>query len=168
MRDDGVAGNLLEMASADNTSSVPASAVATAVASFKGRGNCCEVAGLSPNTRYYFRVRVVTSRTRSALSAPLEVGPCILCGRRRYTYGIRNVTGRCHYLPNLSASATAHSHQSRHKGKINMKQALPTFEMRPFSLVRRSRSTTETHTFKLSDASTAHARIVRCYIPDCR
>lgn len=73
MRDDGVAGNILEMAAGRGVSPTPASAAVTAVASFKGRASGCEVAGLSPNTLYRFRVRAVNSRTRSALSAALEV-----------------------------------------------------------------------------------------------
>lgn len=97
MRDDGVAGNILEMAevaaaarsgvggggggvppSRATTAAVtaatalPKSTTAT-IASFKGRANGCEVAGLAPNTLYHFRVRAVNARTRSSLSAPLEV-----------------------------------------------------------------------------------------------
>lgn len=72
MRDNGVTGNLLEMAAARGAS-LPPSSAETATASFKGRANGCEVAGLSPNTLYHFRVRAVNIRTRSALSAPLEV-----------------------------------------------------------------------------------------------
>lgn len=72
MRDNGVAGNLLEMAAARGAS-LPSSSAETTTASFKGRANGCEVAGLSPNTLYHFRVRAVNTRTRSALSAPLEV-----------------------------------------------------------------------------------------------
>lgn len=93
-RDDGVAGNLLEMAAAargSGTSSgggssgasptrastsllaTSVSAARTTVASYKGRTNGCEVAGLSPNTLYRFRVRAINTRTRSSLSPPLEV-----------------------------------------------------------------------------------------------
>eukprot|EP00752_Nemacystus_decipiens_P016176 g14468.t2 len=96
-RDDGVAGNLLEMEAvaaaargSGSTSSgggsgvspttasttLPATsgaAARTTVASYKGRTNGCEVAGLSPNTLYHFRVRTVNTRTRSSLSPPLQV-----------------------------------------------------------------------------------------------
>ncbi|CAN0215034.1 unnamed protein product, partial [Ectocarpus sp. 12 AP-2014] len=97
MRDDGVAGNVLEMAEVAAAArsgggggggGVPPSRATTAavtaatalpkgttatIASFKGRANGCEVAGLAPNTLYHFRVRAVNARTRSSLSAPLEV-----------------------------------------------------------------------------------------------
>lgn len=73
MRDNGEAGNFLEMAISRGSSFIGASVAATTLASFKGRGNGCEVAGLSPNSLYYFRVRSVNARTKSALSAPLEV-----------------------------------------------------------------------------------------------
>ena len=43
------------------------------MASYKGRTNGYEVAGLSPNTLYHFRVRAVNTRTRSSLSPALEV-----------------------------------------------------------------------------------------------
>lgn len=96
-RDDGVAGNLLETAAAaaaargngssssggssgvspprasTTVSTTSASAARTTLASFKGCANGCEVAGLSPNTLYHFRVRAVNARTRSSLSPPLEV-----------------------------------------------------------------------------------------------
>lgn len=101
-RDDGLAGNLLEMAAVAavarggggdsngggsgvsptrasiTLSATPASAARTTVASYKGRANGCEVAGLSPNTLYHFRVRTVNTRTRSSLSPPLEV--CVQAG----------------------------------------------------------------------------------------
>ena len=105
-----MAGNLLEMAGAGAASTrgtnsagggvsstgapttsaaaAPVSAARTTVASFKGRANGCEVAGLSPNTLYHFRVRAVNTRTRSSLSSPLEVceyscmvAPTVLSGR---------------------------------------------------------------------------------------
>lgn len=54
-------------------SATSASAARTTVASYKGRTNGCEVAGLSPNTLYHFRVRAVNTKTRSSLSPALEV-----------------------------------------------------------------------------------------------
>lgn len=95
VRDDGVAGNILEMAgvaaaargggggggvpptrattaAVTATTTLPKSTTAT-IPSFKGRAIGCEVAGLAPNTLYQFRVRAVNARTRSSLSAPLEV-----------------------------------------------------------------------------------------------
>ncbi|KAG5189304.1 hypothetical protein JKP88DRAFT_302157 [Tribonema minus] len=43
------------------------------VTSYRGQGTQCEVAGLLPNTLYRLHLRVTTSRSQSALSAPLEV-----------------------------------------------------------------------------------------------
>ena len=85
MRDDGISGHHLETAAAAigdpaPTTSSPKTTINTA--SFKGRGNGCTVAGLSPNTLYHFRVCAVNKRTRSMLSAPLEVRAFVRAGVR--------------------------------------------------------------------------------------
>lgn len=71
-RDNGVDGNALELETVQSNS-LSAGAETTTVASYKGRGTSCEVAGLSPNTMYQFRLRTMNAKTRSPLSAPLEV-----------------------------------------------------------------------------------------------
>ena len=78
MRDDGVAGHLLETAAAVGDPALTTTSPKTTTASFKGRGKGCMVAGLSPNTLYHFRVCAVNNRTRSMLSTPLEVRECCL------------------------------------------------------------------------------------------
>lgn len=76
IRNNGVDGSALEIAAASQSGNPSTAAAApedsAAVPCYKGRGSACEVAGLSPNTLYHFRVRAVNARTRSPLSSPLE------------------------------------------------------------------------------------------------
>ncbi|CAM9655225.1 unnamed protein product, partial [Discosporangium mesarthrocarpum] len=67
-RDEGISQAILEVTGGD-----PPASAAVSIASYKGGGTGCDVAGLKPNTLYRFRLRAVNARTRSALSAPLEV-----------------------------------------------------------------------------------------------
>lgn len=69
MRDTGVDGNVLEMSAAATAEATST----TTIASYKGREFSCEIAGLTPNTLYCFRMRAANARTRSSFSAPLEV-----------------------------------------------------------------------------------------------
>ena len=86
LRDDGVAGNLLEVAATPGDPLKQQHSAPINVTSFKGRGHGCEVAGLTPNTLYHFRVRAVNNRTRSSLSAPLAVGVSSLHWNNRVTH----------------------------------------------------------------------------------
>lgn len=84
------------------------------MASYKGRANGCEVAGLSPNTLYHFRVRAVNTRTRSSLSPALEV--CVQRGVVQSTAGFTHLKDYAsRYAPDLDAPL---SHLTRNLVKV--------------------------------------------------
>jgi hypothetical protein len=53
--------------------SKPTQQVGVPIVSFKGPNTCCEIAGLTPNRLYHFRLRYVGSRSYSLLSPPFVI-----------------------------------------------------------------------------------------------